>query len=295
MRHKAAFSALYWIVSYQRRVTKGHRAGDNMIRERRIKSGRLFEADFYPVFRDGRRMPDRAPKAKRSSKEQAEYNKRQAEKKLIRLVNANFDTGDILMHITYDSSMAPQTESEARRDIQNYLRRIKQYRKREKLSELKYIYVIETQTYKTGVNAGRANWHFHIFMSGMDRDIAENMWGKGIRVNADRFQPERFGPEAAAKYISKDPQGAKRYSCSRNLKKPIMQKPRDGKIARRSVEKLAKERIDDREYWERRYKGYRFIKCYARQNEYNGHWYVSVIMYRTSADMPDWTIKEWMT
>ncbi len=184
-----------------------------MIREKHTKSGRLFEADFFPVWNDGRRMPTRAPKSKCSTTEQARYNKTQAVKKLIRLVNANFDTGDIIMHPTYETEKAPQSEEQARKNIVNYLRRVKRKRESElkRVSELlkdrpndktlqkqqsalskpfKYIYVIEKQTYKSGKNAGRDNWHYHLFMTGgIDRDTLEDMWPNGIRTNADRFQP----------------------------------------------------------------------------------------------------------
>ena len=63
-------------------------------REKKTKSGPLLEVDFYPVFEDGRRLPTRPIKTKRSTKEQAEYNRRQAEKKIVRLVNANFGADD---------------------------------------------------------------------------------------------------------------------------------------------------------------------------------------------------------
>lgn len=304
-----------------------------MIRERLIKSGKLLEVDFYPIFDDGRRLPGRAPKTNRSTREQAEYNKRQAEKKLIRLVNANFNELDYFAHTTYDPSKAPQTESAARRDMVNYIRRVKTRRaselkrtnraiteiedaiaklpgnetlkaslaelkmKRRKLEEpLKYIYVIERQTYKTGQYAGRDNWHFHLFLTGGLQDkLLESMWPHGARANADNFQPEKFGPEAAAKYISKDPQGAKRFVCSKNLEKPVISKPKDGRITRRGVERLARERVDDCAYWEKRYKGYRCMRCYARQNDYNGHWYVSVVLYKTAGVLPDWKIGGWIT
>lgn len=301
-------------------------------REKKTKSGPLLEIDFFPVFEDGRRLPVRPPKTKRSTKEQAEYNRRQAEKKIVRLVNANFGEDDYFMHPTYEPAKAPQSEKEARRDIVNYLRRVKTRRaselrkinkalaavkthvlncrtmrfcqatlaelkkKRRKLEEpLKYVYVIEKQTYKTGIYAGRNNWHFHLFITGgLSDKMLESMWTNGLRTNANNFQPEKFGPEAAAKYMAKDPQGSKRFVCSHNLKKPSTPPPKDGKISRRGVEKLAKERVDDREYWEKRYKGYRFIKCYARHNNYNGHWYVSVVMYKTAGEPPKWEVKEWM-
>lgn len=301
-------------------------------REKKTKSGPLLEIDFFPVFEDGRRLPVRPPKTKRSTKEQAEYNRRQAEKKIVRLVNANFGEDDYFMHPTYEPDKAPQSEKEARRDLVNYIRRVKTRRaselkktnkaiaatedacsklpdnavlkttlaelkkKRWKLEEpLKYVYVIEKQTYKTGMYAGRSNWHFHLFITGgLSDKTLESMWTNGLRTNANNFQPEKFGPEAAAKYMAKDPQGSKRFVCSRNLKKPSTPPPKDGKISRRGVEKLAKERVDDRAYWEKRYKGYRFIKCYARYNNYNGHWYVSVVMYKTSGEPPKWEVKEWI-
>ncbi len=297
-----------------------------MIREKRTKSGKLLEVDFYPIFSDGRRLPSREPRVKRSTLAQAEYNKKQAVKKLIRLINVNFDENDIIMHPTYAQENAPMSEEEARRDIVNYLRRVKTKRKSElkriekvlnalpegkifdsqrkelinkkkKLAEeFKYIYCIEKVTYKTGKRAGCDNWHFHLFLTGgLEREELEKMWPCGIRTNADRFQPEKYGPEAIAKYMSKDPQGTKRFSCSKNLKKPTVMKPKDTSVTVRGVSKMAQERVDDRDFWERKYKGYKFLKCYARYNEYNGHWYVSVVMYRHNSGTPVmWDVKDWI-
>ncbi len=303
-----------------------------MQREKRTYSGPLLEVDFYPVLENGRRLSPRAPKTKPSTKEQQKYNCTQATKKLVRYANVNFDETDNLMHPTYSPENAPQTEAEARRDIVNYLRRVKARRVLElkrlrkdlaaaedaaakmpwnkflkssvdklkaaiaKLDEpFRYIYVIEKQTYKTGKYAGRTNWHFHLFMTGgIDNKTLESMWTNGLRANCNNFQPEKFGPEAAARYMSKDPQGSKRFSYSKNLKKP-KSKARDGKVSRRGVERMATERVDDREFWEKRYKGYRFIRCYSRYNEFNGHWYVSAIMYKTDGDPPDWKEDEWIT
>lgn len=296
-----------------------------MIREKNTRSGKLFEADFYPVWNDGRSLP-RAPKSKRSTPEQERYNKRQAEKNLIRLVNVNFDEYDNILHPTYEPEHAPQSIDEARRDIRNQLRRLKNRRKSElkkaqkifaalpdneilrssrlqlqkKIEKLKapfkYIYVIERVQYKTGKYAGRNNWHFHLFVTGgIDRKDLESMWPHGMRTNADRFQPDRYGPEAIAKYMSKAPQGSKRFCCSRNLDKPKESRPKDGRITPRGVERMARERSHDAEYWERRYKGYRFLRCYSRYNEYNGHWYVSVVMYKSDGgDIPRWEYDDWL-
>lgn len=283
-----------------------------MIRERHIKSGKLFEADFYPVFDNGKRMPSRARKSHPSTPEQERYNKKQAEKKLVRLINANFDEEDVIMHPTYVQALAPRSETEARRDIVNFMRRIRTRRESElkrvraalaalpqsdalkgqrkdlkrRIAKLeapfRYIYVIERVQYKSGKYKGGNNWHFHLVLSGgIDRRELEKMWPCGIRTNADAFQPEKFGPEAIAKYMAKDCQGSKRICHSRNLQKPKILKPKDGKISPRGVEKLAREKIDDRAWWENRYKGYRFLSARAMYNDYNGYWYLSVTMYRT--------------
>lgn len=291
-----------------------------MIREKHTKSGKLFEADFYPIWNDGRRIPTRAPKTNRSTEAQAKYNHSQAVKKAIRIVNANFETGDIFMHITYRPENAPLTEKAAKRDFANYIRRVKTKRASElkRVSELLkenpndkslqkqkaklkqpflYYCPLEETIYKSGKHKGKSNWHFHLLMTGgIDRDTLEDMWDKNARVNADRFQPERFGPESAARYITKDLHGSRKILRSKNLKKPISPKLKDGRITARGVQMLATQRVDDKAYWERKYKGYRFIRCFARYNEYNGNWYVSVVMYKSDGEeMPQWEVNEWIT
>lgn len=296
-----------------------------MIREKQTRSGRLLEADLYPVTRDGRQL-GRGPQTKRSTAEQEKYNKLQAQKKVVRLVNTNFGEGDVLLTLTYPPGKAPPDEKQAKRDITNYLRRVKTYRagverkiknllkddpKNKKLKQalkrasapLKYIYAIESKTYKTGARKGQQSFHFHLFLSGCgsgDRDAYEELWTG--RANADRFRPDKFGPEAAAKYISKgckeDKEDSnskkKKFVCSRNLAKPV-QKIKDDKLTKRKVELMAKKHLEDKDYWERRYKGYKFLRCYARWNEFNLNYYVSVVMYKDGEEPPPWDVKDWFT
>ena len=242
-------------------------------------------------------------------------------KRAVRFINANFDNEDLLLTYTYEQKFAPLTIEGASRDMDNYKRRIKtrrasELKRIEKLlktdpqnkkyrallkklkAPFKYYYTIEEVIYKTGSLKGLKNYHVHLFMTGgLDRDTVEAMWGKGVRVNARRFRPEVFGPEAAARYISKDPQGRKRFRHSQNLVQPET-RVKDGHISSRTVERMAKQLVDDKEYWERRYKGYRFLRCFSRFNKYNGRWYVSVVMYKADSDglLPDWKIEgdDWM-
>ena len=306
-----------------------------MEREKRIKSGGLLEIDFYPVKEGGQRIPTRAPKSEPSRQEQTEYNQRQATKKMIRLVNCNFDSSDYYMALTYPSSSSPQTENEARKDMVNFLRRVKTRRERElkalnkklkqaqealkalstnsfieseivklkadikKLkADFKYIYVLECVTYKSGRYAGKNNFHFHMFMTGgLTPKVIEDIWGHG-GIKCENFAPDKYGLESAAAYMCKDPKGRKRFVYSRNLKKPIESKTKDGHISPNTVAKMATQRVDDAGYWERRYRGYRFVRCYSRFNNYNNQWYVSVVMYKKT-DSPswctEWNIDDWIT
>jgi hypothetical protein len=293
-----------------------------MIREKKIKSGRLLEVEFYPVLSDGRQLA-RSPKQKRSSEAQAAYNKKQQRKKVVRLVNANFDKSDVLMTLT----LIPDDdggEKQAKKKIVNFLRRVKRYREKKvkewtellrlkpqskkvkenlkKASEpLKYIYAVESGIYQRGKRKGMRRYHFHLFLTGCgegDRDAYESLWDG--RTNADRYRPETFGPEAAAKYLTKqhkvDEDGgtvkSQGYVCSRNLKRPE-EKTKDGKVSEHKLDLMARKRIDDAAYWERLYKGYKLVRCYARWNEYNAHWYISAVMYRSDSDPPPWSIEDW--
>lgn len=237
-------------------------------REKRIISGNHLEVEYFPVTAHGNRH-DRKHKLSRT--EQRNLNEKNAIKKLIRLINTNFIKGDILIHCTYRADEMPKTLKEHTRNIQNYFRRIKAYRKKHNMPEIKYIYVIECKGGK---------WHWHGIMSAINRDVAEKLWKHGDFTNADRFQPTaQEGGEAFARYISKQPKGSRRWYSSKNLKQPTVKK-KDGTHTRRGMARIVRERIDDREYWERKYKGYRFISAIPAYNEFNGWWYLYVKMYR---------------
>ncbi len=212
-----------------------------------------------------------------SCEAQKKLNLKNARKQLNRLISTNFTSRDIVVHGTYRDSEMPSCEAEVRRDIQNYIKRIRRWRRKHGLPEMKYIYVIEA---KVSERTGVLRWHFHMIMSGMDRDTAEQMWQHGDFTNADRLQPGKKGCEALAKYMIKAPMGSKRWVPSKNLDKPKVYKCRDGKISESWLARLAQQRTDDRAYWENKYKGYRFVEANAYYNNFNGHWYLSVVMYK---------------
>lgn len=200
-------------------------------RTKTITSGPVVECEIYPIWKHQseikRASENRTPLAQKA------LNEKNAKKRLIRKINANFTDQDVACHMTY-AGEAPDLE-QARKDVQNYIRRIKDYRRKNGMSEIKYVYVIEFDDGESGNKPKRI--HQHVIMSGMDRDIAQSMWTKG-RANCDRLQQDEYGYEALARYMLKDPKGKKRWSGSKNLAEPI-ETIADHKVTVRQVERIA--------------------------------------------------------
>lgn len=300
-----------------------------MIKEKNTKAGKLLDIDFYPCFDNGKKIPSGPKITKGSTEAQKKYNENKSQKESVYVINENFDEDDYIATYTYNPEFAPQSKEEAQRDWNNALKRIlrkrarelkkvekqlaaldeltdseelaelreKLERKRKKLSApFKYMYVIEKVTYQRGPYKGKDNWHFHIFMTGgLERSEIEAIWKKGVRSNVDQFQPDRFGPEAMAKYMAKDPQGTKRFVCSRNMSRTYKQpKVKNARFSAGHLAKLSQERCDDAQYWEKKYPGYRFLRAFPRFNEYNSHWYLTIVMYAAGdGPVPKWDMDNW--
>jgi hypothetical protein len=218
-------------------------------RVKTIKSGKMLESEIYPLWKSKGEV-SKAKKIMETRKAQKNLNDKNAKKNIIRKINTNFTEEDLAIDLTYKGK--PPDEEQARKDIQNYIRRVREYRRKNKLPELKYIYVIEFDV----EGKGKKRIHNHMLMNSMDRDVAEKLWNKGY-ANCRRLQPDEFGLEGIARYITKDPKGAKRWCASRNLEEPKITIA-DHKITKRQAEKIAKNEIDAAAIFEKIYKGYKF-------------------------------------
>lgn len=217
-----------------------------------IISGKYIECEIYPIYKKAADVP-RADKSKLSRKEQQSLNEKNSQKKFVRYVNTNFGLNDLAVDLTYGDKYFPD-ERQARRDIQNYINRVKRYRKKNGLPELKYIYVIEFMGEDEKGKTKKVRVHHHIIMDAMDRDVAENIWGKG-RATAERLQPDEWGLEGKARYISKYlNKGTKRWSHSKNLHKPKEFRSVT-KLSNRKAEGMAKDEGCFKEKFEKMYKG----------------------------------------
>lgn len=261
----------------------GVNGADNVIRGnepgryrcKTIKHGTQLDVEIFPIWNT--RAEERKAKAALSSKAQAVQNEKNARKRLIRRINANFTAADIELTLTYAGEHVPDLEG-ARRDMQNYIRRVKRYRKAQGLPELKYVYVIEYQ----GEDGAPKRVHHHVIMSGVDRDAAEALWGKG-RANSARLQPDENGLEGLARYITKSLprfKSEKRWVCSKNLTEPTVTTA-DTKITRRKAARLAHDaEAYGKELFEHLYPGYLFNDVEIKTSAYVAGAYIYARMRR---------------
>lgn len=152
-----------------------------MYKEKTIKAGAFIEKERYSpkskrfeyYIKHGVRPPK--DNTKRSTMELKKSNYKRAEKRLRRLMHANFTPKDFHVTLTLDEKLDNDgksirlDEKLVKRSVVNFLRRIKGYFKTLN-RELKYIYCIG-QDKKNGI-------HAHIIMSGMSFDKVAEIWKK---------------------------------------------------------------------------------------------------------------------
>lgn len=225
-----------------------------------IKAGKMLECEIFPIWNTANEV--RKAKHHITRAEQIALNERNARKRLERRLNTNFTEDDCCVTLTYAGDFVPDAD-QARRDMQNYIRRIRTYRRKHGLSEMKYIYVIEY----ADADGVPKRVHHHVVMSGMPRDEIERLWGKGY-ANCRRLQPNEYGYEALSRYMTKQSKGGKRWCSSKNLKEPIVTTS-DTRISRRKVERMIVDFITEpKAIFEKLYRGYTFTDCEIRYSKF---------------------------
>lgn len=243
-----------------------------LYRTKRVAAGDTLELMIYPVW-IWQRESSRAKKAKPTEEAQLTQNLKDSKKKLIWKLNANFTAEDIFITLTYQGQQ-PASLDEAKKDMQAYIRRVKRWRDKQGLPEVKYIYVIEHQE-----DGRKKRVHHHIIMSGMDRGEAERIWEKG-RANAAMLQPDEYGLEGLARYITKgETRCKKQWCCSRNLKPPRITIA-DHKVTKSDVERMAADEAEVRKRIERREPGYRINDVKIKRSDYVAGAYITVRLQR---------------
>lgn len=247
--------------------------------KRRITlAGPRMECDIYPAFGREEEAKARAAKQNETPEKQKRLNRERAERYIVQLADTNFTEKDIELTLTYRDIYMPDMER-CKKDVRNFLLRVKRYREKHGLDELKYIYVIEGgQTKKKGY--GTTKFHCHMLMnSGVSRQILEEIWEYGY-ANTKQLQPdENYGLEELAKYMIKESKkSGRRFCASRNLKKPLT-RSRDVKTSNRIVKAIARDiRNEAKIEMEKLYPSYRFVDCIVKYSDQLDGVYIRVVM-----------------
>ena len=245
-------------------------------RVKTIRSGDMLECEIYPINAAPINGGKRAKKEKDIRTAQSNLNDKNAKKHLIRLVNTNFTKKDIWITLTYENSRLPEDVEQAKKDMMNYIRRLKRHCKKHHFPDFKYVYVTE---YQDADKKRNKRVHHHMICNFPDRDIAEELWNGGGRTQSRRLQPDDFGLEGLTRYITKEKHGnnQKRYTVSRNLKQPKITIA-DSKVTRRRAEKIATEENMAQELFEKLYAGYKFNDMEVKYSPYVAGAYIYVRM-----------------
>lgn len=240
-------------------------------------AGDRMECEIYPVFGRNDKQRARAAKQNQTPEKQKRLNRERAARHLVQLADANFTEKDIHLTLTYKHET---TLPACRKDIRNFLLRVKRYRKTIGLDELKYIYTIEGKAERNnGFPVSRI--HVHMLMnSGVSRERLEEMWEMGY-ANADRLQPTERGLEEIARYIIKEAKdNGRRFSASRNLKQPT-KRSSDVKTSKSMVKRIARDiRNEAKIEMEKVYPSYSFVDCKVYYSDQLDGVYIRVLMRR---------------
>lgn len=237
-------------------------------RTKTIKSGDYLECEIFPMvlmepgIREARR--------KRTPEQMREINRRNAVKKLERLMNANFTAGDLMPHLTMDR---PCPFEEMQKIVRNFFQRLRRLAAK-RGAVLRYIYVIETKQ-----EHGAQRHHLHGVISArqaqgpscgqsaenlITRDEIEKLWGHGL-ARVDRVQQQEKGLAGFARYITQQKTTQERlmrrsWGASKGLRQPTVTVA-DHKFSRAAAAKIARDLEGDaRTILEKKYPGYRLIE-----------------------------------
>lgn len=272
--------------SVEGRLAAGWEAGVVHQRTKTTKAGPMVYVECFPVW-DTQHAAAAKSEAKREAHKRAQekLNAKNARKKLIRKVNANFGAGDLIITCEYAQGKQPGDDAQAGRDVRNFLRRVKTMRARRGLPELKYIYITErTESARYGVR-----WHHHVILSGdgVTREEAEECWTRrhGGLCNTRRAQPQEKHLSGFACYLTMDkreregrtPQHkamARRWNCSKNLAEPV-ETIADKKISIRKAGRIATAAVEQaREIFARLYPECELLEVEAKQSQWAAGVYI---------------------
>ncbi len=226
---------------------------DNNIHHYRVKTftcGVVREIECFPVWST---IPQgvSAWGKQRTKEAQDNANDKNRKKYVTRLANLNFTNYDLFMGYTYADEHLPPNEDVAHEHIMKLVRDMRKICKKKKYPDLKYIIVTEY---------GEGRCHHHMITNFPDRNTAESLWKYATRKSSKYLVNDENGLDGIAYYIQKEHNSQKkRYTPSRNLKKPEPTVNNSGKVTKRAVRQVATNENLARDVFEKANPGYKFV------------------------------------
>lgn len=279
-----------------------------------LRAGEMLEVKAFPVLKIDAGAK-REAKRRRSSPAQQELNHRNRWRWKMALLEANFGSGDIILHPTYTyrrldlgfenradvrrelkESGCPMDDEEARKKIQLLIKRIRRRIKKKggDVEKLRYLYEIETtcEPQAEEMDPLPPHYHAHMVVSScgvLTIDDINELWDAGY-THAQRVDMRYDGFKGFAKYITKKAQKKRRgrslrWAHSKNLKKPE-EKRSNRKISRRRAALMARDvQAHGREILEAIYPGYRVEEVEVKYSDFVAGAYIYArLRRRTGAD-----------
>ena len=268
--------------------TKLNHADVGAYRTKTVKAGEYLYISCYPLIafnadREQRKRlvewsVDREKSAKLRTK-YAKYNNKRRCMEFEQLVHANFERGDLHICCTYArqdyeqySTVIHRTREDAKKDIRNYLRRVRRLLKKHgcSLEDFRWICCTATKaSLKESAQPRPDTHHHHLLVHGVPdslrRDI-EDLWQLGY-CNADRMRDSESGLAGVAGYIARqensangENNGRRSYSTSKNIIRPSISTA-DNRISRRRVAQIAADvQVNGCEIFEKLFGEYRMVE-----------------------------------
>lgn len=195
-----------------------NRGGKYMIRTYRC--GNVVEKSKFWV---SDRVKPRSKKHAATRPRKQDANDRDIEKRLARAINCNFSYGDTWITLSFDKAgMAAigGDPKQAERQAKLFLRRLAYaLGKRDRDFCLKYIGMVSDIDGETGEDA---RLHVHILLNCMDAPLLRLLWTLGTVDIETLHRQDDYSALAVylCRQMRRRAKDAKKYFCSRNLKKP---------------------------------------------------------------------------
>lgn len=187
-----------------------------------VTAGRTIEVKEYHTYRFIKKHEVRGAKQKVTSEQMQEVNRRNAEATLRWKLNENFTGDDLYVTLTYSVNNRPNNFEELKKHMQAFVRKMRSENKK-RGQEFKFVYVFEVGTLGA--------MHIHAVFNGIEVSAIKKAWkhGRAHIVPLDdsgnywrlanyfiKYSDKTFRTLGAAM--------GKRYSCSRNLREPKIEK-----------------------------------------------------------------------